>query len=181
MKRSRSGPLIIRVDGNEPTFTTCENGKVETMRNDSDWRDSGKWKRLYKFWLSGERLYSHLLEELIGTVRSFMFKPFTLQFSPIGRIWASWPRVYNIHTTRVAEVLAMLPREVPVLFGIDMQFNLKRDHNEVSWLSYTTSFRNGTSQNNKGLSKEQEAWSIYDCLVFLHRMEGVVCPIGGLC
>jgi hypothetical protein len=150
----------------------CTQGD-EVMRCDEDWRDSGKRRRLHKFWLVKEWLVGWL-PELLLLVRALMFGPFHLQIHP------SICEEYPVYTTSLSSLTHWRVMGWSLRFSIGggQRFQLDRDDG-VGLLSF--SYVTGYSTNSRFLTVAQLSWTVYDYLVYLARMEGLALPFGGRC
>jgi hypothetical protein len=187
------------------TFVMTANGLV----NASDgtwWRDCGRRKRWYKFWLARQCLEQACVpDDVIHLIRPTLFAPFlaTVQvlWSPASTSddddgsddYTPSPATLECHlytvTLRTLLVAHMDHWRTFIRLTVDQadfEFTVQRDvrtsNSDRTLLicrrNYVTYWR-GTAQNTLGVQDDHLDWTLYDYLLMLSEQESFELTIGG--
>jgi hypothetical protein len=184
------------------TFVMTANGLV----NASDgtwWRDCGRRKRWYKFWLARQCLeQADVPDDVIRLVRPTLFAPFLATAQVLwlpssddddeSDDYATSPATFECHLYTVTlRTLAthMDQWRTFIRLSVD-QANFEFTEGErvgrtnadqtlfISRRNYVTYWR-GTAQNTLGIQDDHLDWTLYDYLLMLSEQESFELTIGG--
>jgi hypothetical protein len=137
------------------TFQLTPDG-LQDMTDGTVWRNYGRRKRYYKWWLIVESLKCNLPRDVIGEIASYLHA--SCSFKDSFREW-------NFFDTRLEEIL---------LYGKKYKFNFVLDDIEFSIYSrsenqkdYWFSYKNMCTTNVSVIMKDHYKWTIYDYLLMI--------------